>query len=76
MEIDNDEEFKMPELAELANTENWSFLYPQILNCGRVTYPPELTEEEREALKETDQQPERLATINTAKRKIFNHSCL
>ena len=29
-------------------------MHPLILNSGRVTYPPELTEEEKDALKETD----------------------
>lgn len=69
-----DEEFKMAELAELANLENWSFMHPLVLNSGRVTYPPELTEEERDALKETDPQPELLSSISTAKRKPLNES--
>lgn len=68
-EVEFDEEFKMPELAELANIENWSFMHPQILNSGRVTYPQELTEEERDLLKESDPQAERFVAIATAKRK-------
>lgn len=69
LEIKLDPDFKMPDLNELSNPENWSFLHPQILNCGRVNYPPDLNEEDESAMKEADPQAERLSPISTAKGK-------
>lgn len=39
MEIELDDEFKYPDLAELNNLENWAFQNAHILQCGRVNYP-------------------------------------
>ncbi len=44
-EIEPNEEFKMMELAELANNENWSFQHPCIMSFGRATFPTDLTPE-------------------------------
>jgi len=44
-DIEYNDEFKMPELAELSNTENWIFQHPCILNSGRATYPSDIPAE-------------------------------
>lgn len=54
MEIEYEEEFKMPDISELNSLETWSFLHPLILNMGRVNYPAELNDEEKDLLKESD----------------------
>ena len=49
-DIEFDEEFKMPEFAELGNVENWSHLNPNILQSGRVAhFVDNPNEEERQA---------------------------
>ena len=34
--------------------ENWCFENAHILNCGRVNYPSNISEEERDQMKEQD----------------------
>lgn len=50
--IDFEEEFKLPEVAELANLEAWVHLNPNILQQGRCSHfiDPKLSEEQKEAL--------------------------
>jgi hypothetical protein len=50
--VDFEEEFKLPEVAELASLDSWVHLNPHILNQGRCSYyvDPRLTEEQKEAL--------------------------
>lgn len=57
----------MPDVTELSSLETWSFLHPLILNMGRVTYPAEMNDEERDLLKESDPQVDRLTSIGLAK---------
>jgi hypothetical protein len=45
--VEFEEEFKLPEFAELAVLDNWVHLPPQILKLGRITHwvDPTLSEE-------------------------------
>jgi radial spoke head protein 4/6 len=67
--IDFEEEFKLPEVAELNSLEAWAHLNPNILNQGRCSHyiDPKLTEEQKEAataeLAEKDPIIERLKGI-------------
>ena len=46
-EIEFEEEWKIPDLAELGTLESWHHFHPNILNAGRVTHfvDPNLNEE-------------------------------
>ena len=50
--MDFEEEFKLPEVAELGSLEAWVHLNPHILLQGRCSYyvDPKLSEEQKEAL--------------------------
>jgi radial spoke head protein 4A len=48
-EIEYEEEFKMPEMAELSTVENWVHLNPSVLQSGRVAhFVDNANEEERQ----------------------------
>lgn len=50
--IDFEEEFKLPEVAELNSLDSWVHLNPNVLNQGRCSHfiDPKLSEEQKEAL--------------------------
>ena len=50
--IDFEDEFKLPEVAELNSLDAWVHLNPNILNQGRCSHyiDPKLPEEQKEAL--------------------------
>lgn len=64
-----EEEFKLPEFAELLNLETWCHTYPFLLKCGRSDYfvDNSIPEEERDAkleiMKEEDPEVPRLRGI-------------
>jgi radial spoke head protein 4/6 len=63
------EEFSMPALEELNNTESWVHHYPNILNAGRITHmkpnvPEDQLDEEMAKLEEEDKILEKLMGIN------------
>lgn len=72
-EIEFEEEWKIPDLAELGTLESWHHFHPNILNAGRVTHfvDPNLNEEDRQAeidrLNEVDPVVDKLKTLNEDK---------
>ncbi|CAD8141915.1 unnamed protein product [Paramecium octaurelia] len=64
-----EDEFKMPESAELITMDAWVHLPAYILKQGRITFyeDPSLKEEELNQLKESDPEQERLKSIKDDK---------
>ncbi|CAD8046324.1 unnamed protein product [Paramecium primaurelia] len=64
-----EDEFKMPESAELSTMDGWVHLPPNILKQGRITFyeDPSLKEEELNQMKEADPELERLKSIKDDK---------
>ncbi|CAD8158858.1 unnamed protein product [Paramecium octaurelia] len=64
-----EDEFKMPESAELSTMDGWAHLPPNILKQGRITFyeDPSLKEEELNQMNEADPELERLKSIKDDK---------